>query len=68
MAKLQPNKLVPYPCKICGGKACICEDDGKWAAHCMECDNCIGRKGFYDPCCDSEYEATIMWNMLNEEK
>ena len=53
-------------CLECGGRACICEDGGKWAAHCEDCDNCVGTRGQYDPCCNSKEEAIIEWNVLNK--
>ena len=67
-------------CKECGGRPCICcgssvkcDDSGctlcstgKWAAHCMECDNAIGKKGVHDNCADSQKQAIDMWNKLNE--
>lgn len=58
-------------CYICNGGACICcdeDEDGKewWAAHCMNCDNTIGKPGYYDPCAHSKKEAIIRWNYLNE--
>jgi len=56
-------------CCECGGKPCICEgEDGMWAAHCMDCDNTIGRRGFYDACASTEEEAEIRWNKMNYEK
>ena len=57
-----------FRCNECGDKVCICSDSGKWAAHCMSCDNAIGHRGFYDPCADSEYDACLRWNKLNKEK
>ena len=64
----QENKTVR--CKECGGKACICSDEnfGKiaWAAHCMDCDNTIGDRGYYDPCAKSKDEAIQRWNELNK--
>lgn len=52
-------------CKDCCGKPCICECEGLWAAHCMDCDNAIGHTGFYDPCALTKDEAEIRWNKLN---
>jgi len=52
-------------CKECGGNVCICEDDGMWAAHCMDCDNAIGIRGYYDPCALTKEEAEIRWNKMN---
>ena len=61
---MNPEKVR---CKECGGKVCICcgTDDGKWAAHCMDCDNSIGKRGYYDPCAKSEKEAGELWVKLN---
>ena len=59
---MDPEKVL---CKECGGGVCICCDGSKWAAHCMDCDNCIGHRGYYDPCADSEEEAGQMWIALN---
>ena len=53
-------------CKECGGMPCICSSGGKWAAHCMECDNSIGEKGYHDNCADSHEQACQMWNELNK--
>jgi len=53
------------PCIECEGQPCICEDNGKWSAHCMDCDNQIGERGFYDPCAKSEEEAVRRWNDIN---
>ncbi len=60
------EQIKPVRCKECGHKACICSDGiNKWAAHCMECDNTIGCRGYYDPCAKSEEEAIRLWNELN---
>ena len=65
----QECKVEPYNCSECGSKACICSDhiNGNihWAAHCMDCDNTIGERGFYDPCASSKREAIERWNNLN---
>lgn len=54
-------------CKECGDGVCICgDDDGGWAAHCMTCDNTIGRRGYYDPCAGCKEQAQRMWIKLNE--
>jgi hypothetical protein len=65
-------------CKKCGDNACICFDSDygesgneiietrRWAAHCMTCDNCIGHRGYYDPCAATEDEAIERWNELNK--
>lgn len=55
----------PVRCSLCDDSCCVCEDGGKWAAHCMLCDNAIGKPGFYSPCADSEQEAVQLWNQLN---
>lgn len=61
------SEIMPINCKECGGKPCICTDGfARWAAHCMECDNAIGKPGYYDPCAESEEEAIKMWNNLNK--
>ncbi len=52
-------------CIECGGGVCICHDSSGWAAHCMDCDNAIGERGFYDPCAKSEKEAGELWIKLN---
>jgi hypothetical protein len=52
-------------CKECDGKVCVCEFEGKWAAHCMDCDNTIGERGTYDPCADSRGDAIARWDSLN---
>jgi hypothetical protein len=31
----------------------------------MDCDNCIGEPGTYDPCAKTEAEAVERWNKLN---
>lgn len=55
-------------CKECGSGCCVCEfEGGSWAAHCMDCDNTIGKRGYYDPCANSEKEAVDMWNALNQD-
>jgi len=54
-----------FSCRECGDKVCICSSKGKWAAHCMTCDNTIGHRGCYDPCASSKYEACRLWNELN---
>lgn len=59
--------MEPVKCKKCGSKPCICSDNGKWAAHCMSCNNQIGEPGLYDPCANSKQEATELWNKLNED-
>jgi|GEM_PF-4607658 len=58
--------MTTIKCKDCGSKPCICEDEGKWAAHCMDCDNSTGEKGFYSPIHETEKEATEAWNRLNK--
>ena len=60
-----PNSLK---CKECGGEACICQDDDLWAAHCMDCDNAVGVRGEYDPCCKSKIDAIQKWNELNKDQ
>jgi len=64
-----PNRIDPEKvrCKGCGAKVCICPFGEKWAAHCMDCDNSIGKRGYYDPCADSEKEAGFLWMQLNLE-
>ena len=57
--------MKPLRCTEGGGKACICSDGGVWAAHCQDCDNTIGERGYYDPCAKSEQSAVEMWNELN---
>ena len=52
-------------CSECGGKVCVCECDGMWAAHCMDCENQIGQRGFYDPCALTKEEAERRWNKMN---
>jgi len=53
-------------CKECGGKVCVCNDGpNKWAAHCMDCDNSIGKRGYYNPCAKSKFEAISLWSKLN---
>jgi len=60
------NEAEKVRCKECGGGVCICSHDPKhWAAHCMDCDNAIGKIGFYDPCASSEIEAGRAWIKLN---
>jgi hypothetical protein len=60
-------KTETKPCKVCGGKACICQDGERaWAAHCMDCDQATGKKGFYSPIHQSQKEAIKEWNKLNE--
>lgn len=59
--------MEPIRCKECNDKACVCSDGGKWAAHCMTCDNCIGKRGTYDPCAKTKKEAVILWNELNKQ-
>ena len=57
-------------CIECGAGVCVCSDEyeGKeyWAAHCMNCDNSIGKRGFYDPCATSKEEAEKLWTNLNK--
>ena len=64
------EKMEISRCKECNGKACICDDIDsiKWAAHCMNCDNTIGVRGYYDPCAKSREEAIMKWNKLNEKE
>lgn len=51
----------------CGGGVCICQHSKtEWAAHCMDCDNSIGVRGYYDPCARSAKEAGEMWVVLNQ--
>lgn len=57
-----------HRCDECGDRACICEDDGMWAAHCMLCDKSIGKAGYYDPCASSKAEAIKLWNDININK
>ena len=59
-----------YSCKECSGGVCVCHDEftGKWAAHCMSCDNAIGTIGYYSPVADSQIDAYKQWNKLNKEK
>jgi hypothetical protein len=60
-----------YSCKDCGGGVCVCHDEGisgKWAAHCMSCDNSIGESGVYHPVADTQIEAYKLWNELNKHK
>ena len=58
--------IEPIKCKECGGKPCICHDSPYgWAAHCMDCENQIGHRGWYDPCAKSEEDAIKQWNNLN---
>ncbi len=52
-------------CIECGGSVCICEDGGRWAAHCMDCDNAIGKRGVYDPCAATREDAERQWAALN---
>ena len=52
-------------CKECGSGCCVCECEGSWAAHCMTCENTIGKRGFYDPCANSKEEAIAKWNEIN---
>ena len=54
-------------CNECGDAVCICECDGKWAAHCMTCKNCIGHRGYYSPVAKNKYEACKLWNELNTQ-
>ena len=57
-------EFFAYRC-TCGGRVCICGEDGYgWAAHCMDCDISIGKMGYYDPCAKTEYEACRLWNEL----
>ncbi len=56
-----------FSCSECGGKVCICGEHGGWAAHCMDCANAIGKRGYYDPCADTQIEALKQWNALNGE-
>lgn len=59
-------KAKDVRCVECGGGVCICShSDTEWAAHCMDCDNAIGKIGFYDPCAKSQEEAEEMWIKLN---
>ena len=54
------------PCNECGGQPCICMFGASaWAAHCMDCENTIGKRGFYDPCATSEEDAETKWNEMN---
>ena len=60
-------EMTVLDCKECGGKPCICEAETcLWAAHCMTCGNCIGRRNSYDPCAISKEDAIRRWNKLNE--
>lgn len=52
-------------CRDCNHGVCICEDGGQWAAHCMGCDNQIGKPGYYDPCAATKEEAIQRWNHQN---
>lgn len=58
-------------CIECGDGACVCcceerrTHKEKWSAHCMTCDNSTGKRGYYDPCHDSEEEAIAAWNTQN---
>jgi hypothetical protein len=54
-----------FCCIECGGSVCICNNGTGWAAHCMDCDNAIGHRGYYDPCAKNKYEACKIWNELN---
>ncbi len=64
--ELSKNTKLPR-CIRCGGKVCICSDVGKWAAHCMDCDNNIGKEGYYDPCAVSKQVAEFMWIYQNSK-
>ena len=46
-------------CKECGWQPCICGQDNRWDAHCMNCDNTI------ESIAQSELEAIDRWNTLN---
>jgi hypothetical protein len=67
--RLKENVMInpeEVRCKECGGKVCICcASEIQWAAHCMDCDNSIGVRGYYDPCATSEEEAGELWIKLN---
>ena len=54
-----------FRCIECGDRVCACSHGDNWAAHCMSCDNSIGKRGYYDPCAKSQYEAIRLWNELN---
>lgn len=59
------TEYIPIPCSVCGEPPCICESEGKWAAHCMNCDNTTGEKGTYDPIYGSKSMAILGWNLKN---
>lgn len=60
---------IEAKCIECGGGVCICNSGPRrWAAHCMDCNNTIGVRGFYDPCAKSEKEARERWDKLNSTK
>lgn len=47
----------------------ICRnDETHWATHCMDYDNSIGKRGFYDTCAESEKAAGQAWVELNKNK
>lgn len=64
----QGGYMETIKCIECGNNACVCQDDDKWAAHCMTCDNSIGKRGYYHAVADSEAEAIRLWNDLNKEE
>ena len=57
---------APLPCR-CGAEACVCEDGGRWAAHCTRCERGIGEPNAYDPCAESRDEAVRMWDDMQKE-
>jgi hypothetical protein len=61
------NKKGERRCISCGkGYPCICEHDGRYAAHCMSCNWDLTRTGNMGYIARDKEEAKRLWNLLND--
>lgn len=58
-------EFYAFRCEKCGDKVCLCSpnDDGKFVAHCMSCDNSTYK--IINKYAESESEAVRIWNLHN---
>lgn len=61
------NKFGERRCIMCAnGYPCICGEEGRYTAHCMNCEWDISMDTFNLKFCKSVEEAKTLWNLLND--